>query len=138
MSDAPTSRPVLIFDGVCKLCAAGVRLVLRYDRAGAFDFAFAQGAVGSALKRRFGMPPAPDTVTVVDGDRVYVKSDAALYVASRLPFPWPLLGVLRVLPRRWRDRLYDLVARHRYDWFGRRDACLPPPPGAAARFLDKP
>lgn len=132
------TRPILIFDGVCNICSLGVRIVLRHDRAGAFDFAFAQGPVGAALKRRHGMPDNLETVTVVDGARVYVKSDAALYVARRLPFPWPLLGLLRLLPRAWRDRLYDLVARNRYDWFGRRDACFQPPPAAAQRFLDSP
>jgi predicted DCC family thiol-disulfide oxidoreductase YuxK len=131
-------RPVLIFDGVCNICSFGVRVVLRHDRAGVFDFAFAQGPVGGALKRRHGLSPSLDTVTVVDGDTVHVKSDAALYVAERLPYPWRLLHILRVLPRSWRDRLYDIVARNRYRWFGKRAACLAPPPEAAARFLDKP
>lgn len=131
-------RPVLIFDGVCNICSFGVQIVLRYDRGRAFDFAFAQGAVGGALKRKHGLPPSLDTVTVVDGDAVYIKSDAALYVARRLPYPWRMLHVMRALPRSWRDRLYDIVARNHYRWFGKRDSCLMPPPEAAARFLDRP
>jgi predicted DCC family thiol-disulfide oxidoreductase YuxK len=136
MDAAP--RPVLVFDGVCNICSFGVRIVLRHDRDGAFDFAFAQGPVGGALKRRHGIGESLDTVAVVAGDAVFVKSDAALYVLARLPAPWRWLRVLRALPRPLRDRLYDIVARNRYRWFGRRDACLPPPPGAASRFLDKP
>lgn len=132
------ARPVLIFDGVCNICSFGVRIVLRHDRDRIFDFAFAQGETGSALKRRHGLAPSLDTVTVVDGDAVYIKSDAALYVAGRLPYPWRLLRILQVLPRPWRDRVYDIVARNRYRWFGRRDVCLAPPPDATTRFLDKP
>jgi predicted DCC family thiol-disulfide oxidoreductase YuxK len=135
--DAP-SRPVLIFDGVCNICSFGVRIVLRYDHDAVFDFAFAQRPVGSALKHRHGLGNSPETVTVVAGDTVYVKSDAALYVLARLPAPWRWLRVLRTLPRPWRDKAYDVVARNRYQWFGRRDACLPPPQGTASRFLDKP
>src|SRR5262245_66675707 len=136
MSEAP--RPVLIFDGVCNICSFCVEIVLKNDRAGVFDFAFAQGARGGALKRAHGMNEALDTVTVVDGDRVYIKSDAALYVARRLPFPWPLLGVFGILPRGWRDALYNIVARNRYKWFGKKTACYAPPPSALARFLDTP
>jgi predicted DCC family thiol-disulfide oxidoreductase YuxK len=131
-------RPVLIFDGVCNICSFGVAIVLKRDRAGVFDFAFAQGAVGGALKRAHGMDESLDTVTVVDGTRVYIKSDAALYVARRLPFPWPLLGVFAILPRSWRDGLYNIVARNRYNWFGKKTVCYVPPPSALARFLDKP
>ncbi len=136
MNAAP--RPVLIFDGVCNICSFGVEIVLKNDRDGVFDFAFAQGAHGGALKRAHGMTEALDTVTVVDGERVYIKSDAALYVAGRLPFPWPLLQCFAIVPRAWRDRLYNIVARNRYKWFGQKSACYVPPPDALARFLDKP
>ena len=136
MNAAP--RPVLIFDGVCNICGFGVEIVLKNDRDGVFDFAFAQGAHGGALKRAHGMTEALDTVTVVDGERVYIKSDAALYVAGRLPFPWPLLRCLAIVPRAWRDRLYNVVARNRYKWFGQKSACYVPPQDALARFLDKP
>lgn len=136
MTGAP--RPVLIFDGVCNICSFGVEIVLKNDRDGIFDFAFAQGARGGALKRQHGMTEALDTVTVVDGDKVYIKSDAALYVARRLPFPWPLLGGFAILPRAWRDALYNIVARNRYTWFGKKSACYVPPQAALTRFLDKP
>ena len=136
MNAAP--RPVLIFDGVCNICSFGVQIVLRHDRDGVFDFAFAQRPVGAGLKRKHGLGELLETVTVVAGDAVHVKSDAALYVLERLPAPWRWLGILRALPRPLRDRLYDVVARNRYRWFGKRTTCLPPPPGAAARFLDKP
>ena len=131
-------RPVLIFDGVCNICSFGVQIVLKYDRAGLFDFAFAQGQLGGALKRKFGLSESLDTIAVVDGDQIYIKSDAALYVLDRLPGPWRVFRVLRVVPRDARDRLYDIVAHYRYAWFGKRDRCLAPPPGAMQRFLDRP
>ena len=67
----------MIFDGVCKICSFGVATVLKHDRDGVFDFAFAQGTHGAALKRAHGMDESLDTVTVIVGARVYIKSDAA-------------------------------------------------------------
>jgi predicted DCC family thiol-disulfide oxidoreductase YuxK len=133
----PEPRPIMIFDGVCKICSFGVATVLKHDRDGIFDFAFAQGARGAALKRAHGIAESLDTVTVIVGDRAYIKSDAALYVAQRIGFPWNLLCLGAILPRAWRDRIYDIVARNRYRWFGKKTACYAPPLSAQARFLDK-
>jgi hypothetical protein len=44
-------------------------------------------------------------------------------MAEGLGAPWSWFAVLRVLPLAWRDRLYELVARNRLNWFGRREVC---------------
>ena len=64
------------------------------------------------------------------------RSDAALAIASRMSFPWPMFGVFRVLPRGLRDALYRFVARNRYRWFGRAEACMVPRAELQERFLD--
>ncbi len=65
-----------------------------------------------------------------------VRSDAVLTIAARLPFPWRLLAVGRVLPRPVRDTLYRFVARNRYRWFGQRTTCPVPSPRVRDRFLE--
>jgi predicted DCC family thiol-disulfide oxidoreductase YuxK len=57
----------------------------------------------------------------VAAGRAYVKSEAALRIARELP-RWQWTFVPRVI----RDAIYDFVARNRYRWFGRRDACMLP------------
>ena len=131
-------RPILIFDGVCNICSFGVRIMLRADRVGLYRYAFGQGEVGGALKAAHGLPHGDlENVTLIEDGRAYVKSEAVLRIVRRLPFPWPLLGILRILPRFLRDPLYSLVARNRYRWFGRRNACFSPAPEHMARFLDR-
>jgi predicted DCC family thiol-disulfide oxidoreductase YuxK len=126
------ANPIVVFDGVCVLCAASIRFILRHDRAGRFRFVVAQSALGQALYRHYGLPAADfDTVLVIDGGCLHTKLDAAAAVLRRLPMPWPLLGFVRWLP----DRAYDLVAKRRYRWFGRREACLMPSPELRGRFL---
>jgi predicted DCC family thiol-disulfide oxidoreductase YuxK len=128
--------PVILFDGLCNLCNGFVRFVIARDPHARFRFASLQSnAARQLIGSRTGGADAPDSVVVVDGDQVFVRSAAALRICRGLRFPWPFLAALGVVPRPVRDLVYDFVARHRYQWFGRRDACLIPTPALSARFL---
>ena len=119
--------PILLFDGLCPLCSANARFVLKHDRAGLFRLASIQGDAGGALCRRFGIDPAdPESFLLVEGDRVHRDSDAAIRLFTRLGWPWRIAGALRAVPRAVGDPLYRLVARNRYRLFGRRDTCWVP------------
>ena len=128
--------PVLLFDGVCNLCNGSVQWVLRHDARAQFRFAALQSDTGQALLRRFGLDSAQlDTVVLVDGDRIFLRSDAPLEVARRLGGGWALLYIFKVLPRPLRNAVYDWVARHRYRWFGRQESCMLPRPEWKGRFV---
>jgi len=127
---------IVLFDGVCNLCTASVRFMIRRDPAGRLRFATLQSATGQGLLERHHLPTdALETFVVVAGDRSYTRSDAALEVARRLRTPWPLVVVLKVIPRAIRDFVYSWVARHRYRWFGRTDQCMVPTGKLLERFL---
>ena len=128
---------LILFDGVCNLCHGFVQFVIARDPGGRFQF----GALQSAAARRIldlhhAPDPLPDTIVVVEEGRIYTRSTAALRVARSLTFPWPLAAVLLAVPRPLRDAVYEFVARHRYQWFGRRDQCMVPPPEIRSRFLE--
>lgn len=132
--------PTLLFDGVCHLCHGAVQWVIRHDPRAVFRFAALQSAAGQALLAGHALAlsarPTIDSVVLVDGDRLWVRSDAALEVLRRLGGIWGVLRILRLVPRPIRDAIYDWVARHRYRWFGRRDECWLPTPELRRRFLD--
>lgn len=136
--DAGAAQPaVIVFDGVCALCSRWVRFLLRFDRQARYRFAAMQGAQGSALLRVHGLDPDdPLSFLLVDEQGAWTDTDAILRVLTGLGRAWRLAGVLRVIPRRWRDAAYRALARNRYRWFGRHDACYLPAPDQAARFLD--
>jgi predicted DCC family thiol-disulfide oxidoreductase YuxK len=90
------------------------------------------------LERNQLPPDAFDTFVVIDGSRCLTRSDAALALVARLAAPWSWLRWLRVVPWGVRDRVYDVVVRNRYRWFGRRESCMVPGPELRARFLDGP
>jgi predicted DCC family thiol-disulfide oxidoreductase YuxK len=135
-SPAP-GGPILLFDGECNLCNATVQFIIRHDAKGVFRFASLQGAYGRSLMASLGMPAiTPDTFVLQADGRVYLRSEGALRTLARLGFPWSLSYICICLPARLRDAVYAHVARNRYRWFGKRDACYLPMPELRARFLD--
>ncbi len=116
----------MLFDGVCVLCSRGCLFVSKRDRRGYFRFVAIQLAEGRPLAEQLGInPDHPDSFAFVAAGQGYVKSEAVLRIARELP-RWQWTWVFHFIPRVIRDAIYDLVARNRYRWFGRRDACILP------------
>ena len=133
---ADTAGPIILFDAECILCSANAQFVLTHDRKKRFRLAAMQGEVGSGLYRRFGIDPTnPDSIIVVDGDKMLRDSDAVLAIYAGLGWPWKALAVFRLVPRVIRDPLYLFVARNRYRIFGKRDSCWLPSPEFRDRLL---
>ena len=136
VSTPDPAGPIILFDAECILCSANAQFVLAHDRRKRFRLASMQGEAGAALYRRFGIDPAdPDTMIVVDGERMLRDSDAVLAIYAGLGWPWSLFSVLRVVPRMLRDPLYRIIARNRYRIFGKRDSCWLPSPEFRDRIL---
>src|SRR5262249_34019127 len=113
---------LILFDGVCVLCSRGCRFVSKRDRRGYFRYVPIQLAEGRPLAEQLGIDPdRPDSFAFVAAGQAYVKSEAALRIARELPH-WQWTWVFHFIPRLIRDAIYDLIARNRYRWFGRRDA----------------
>ncbi len=138
MSDTPDVDRVVLFDGVCNLCNATVNFLIDHDRRRRLRFAAVQSDAAAALLARLGHTPVagdPDSILFVEGGRVYQRSTAALRIARHLSLPWKLGYVWVIVPRPLRDLVYKWIARNRYRWFGKRDACRVPTPELKERFL---
>jgi predicted DCC family thiol-disulfide oxidoreductase YuxK len=95
-----------------------------------------QSDLGREIYRHNGLNPADaQTFLLLSNGKLFVRSDAAIEVASRLGGAWKLFAIFRFVPRGIRDGLYSAVARHRYRWFGRNDTCMVPSPEASERFV---
>ncbi|MCA9582759.1 MAG: thiol-disulfide oxidoreductase DCC family protein [Myxococcales bacterium] len=132
-------HPVVLFDGVCNLCNATVQWLIDKDGEGRFRFASLQSEAARDVLAEAGVrDPSvlPDSIVLVDAAGVHVRSTAALRIGAVLGFPYNLGKVALLVPRPLRDAVYNIVARNRYRWFGRRDVCMRPTPELAARFLD--
>jgi predicted DCC family thiol-disulfide oxidoreductase YuxK len=138
--------PTVLFDGTCNLCNRAVDFILDHERDETLRFASLQSDAGAELLERVvgedearalvsGERGDPDTIVVVEGDRAYIRSAAALRIARHLRAPWSWAYALVVIPGALRDLVYGLIARHRYRWFGKSDACRVPTPDLRQRFL---
>lgn len=138
-SCAPGITPgdkVVLFDGVCKLCNATVKFLLRFDTRRRFKLCACQSPAGQAILRHLGLPTDTfESFVLVEGSRAYFKSTAVVRILVRLPFPWPLAAISWLVPWFIRDWVYDRIAKNRYRIFGKYDACLLPSPEHAGRFL---
>lgn len=130
------AHAVVVFDGDCVFCSGWVRFLLARDRQARYRFAAMQGDAGRTLLATHGLSPDdPLSFLLVEDGRAHTDSDAVLRVLTGLGGVWRLADVARIVPRPLRDAGYRLLARNRYRWFGRRDACFMPGAEERARFL---
>lgn len=132
-----SQNPIILFDGVCNLCNNSVQFVIKHDEQGKFKFAALQSETGQALLKQYGLPQTGvDSFVLVQNEKVYLKSTAALYVAKQLDGPVKLLIGFIIVPAFIRNAVYNLIAKNRYKWFGKKDHCMIPTPALKARFLN--
>lgn len=128
---------VLLFDGVCNLCNSSVNFIIDHDPKGHFKFAALQSDFGQQKLKELGYDQEEfDSLVLLSGEHVYKKSAAALRIAKKLSGLYPLLYVFIIIPPFIRHAVYDIIAKNRYKWWGKRDSCRMPTPELRARFVE--
>ena len=130
-------QPVILFDGVCNLCNGAVQFVIKHDKKNVFRFASLQSETGQGLLAQYNLPTNElNSYILIENNKAYNRSTAALRVAKKLNgiITW-LYGFI-IIPKIFRDSIYDWIARNRYKWFGKKEECMIPTPEVKARFLN--
>jgi len=128
--------PVILFDGVCNLCNSSVLFIIKRDPKAKFKFASLQSEFGKSHLEKFGLPVTElNSVLLIKDGKLFQKSNAALEIAKHLGGGWPVFYVFKLVPAFFRDGFYSWIARNRYRWFGKKDACMIPTPELKSRFL---
>lgn len=136
MLNQSKEHKIILFDGVCNLCNGAINFVIQKDRKNIFKFATLQSEIGKSLLSKYNVDTTKiDSMILIDGDKCYIKSSAALRIAKRLSGGYPLLYSLIVLPKFIRNSVYEYVAKNRYKWFGKKESCMIPTPELKAKFL---
>ena len=130
------SKPIILFDGICNLCDGAVQFIIKHDPDGIFLFASLQSEAGQNLLKQFQLPLENfNSFILLQNDKAYNKSTGALKVARQIKGAWSWLYIFMIIPKFIRDVVYNWIAKNRYKWFGKKDACMLPTPDLKARFL---
>lgn len=130
-------KKIILFDGICNLCNKSIQFIIKKDKKDVFRFAALQSEVGQYFLNKFEIDrKRTDSMILIDSEEnFYVKSSAALRIAKELPtISW--MRLFLVLPKFFRDGVYNIIAKNRYRWFGKKDECMIPTPELKAKFLD--
>lgn len=139
MMNLPTNNhPVILFDGVCNLCNSAVHFVIKHDPLHQFRFASLQSNFGQQVLQKINLPVTGlGSFILLEKDTVYTKSGAVLRVIKKLSGAWPALYAFIIVPPFIRNAIYDVVARNRYQWFGKKEECRIPTPELQELFIDE-
>lgn len=139
INELPKNKKVILFDGVCNLCNNFVQYVIERDKKDLFVFASLQSEIGEKILKHIGVDRSKtDSIILYEpGVAYYYKSAAALQIAKNLGgFPAMLYPFI-ILPKFFRDPVYDYIAKNRYKWFGKKESCWIPTPELKAKFIDQ-
>ncbi|MGD9899464.1 MAG: thiol-disulfide oxidoreductase DCC family protein [Calditrichaceae bacterium] len=129
-------KQIVLYDGICKFCNGSVRFIIKRDSARKFSFAHLDSDKAKEILKLSGIREnyAHSIVLFREGS-AYLRSSAALRIVKELDGLWPVLYVFILIPGTIRDWIYDLIANHRYRWFGKYESCPVPDTGELDRFL---
>lgn len=127
---------IVLFDGICNFCNSSVNFIIARDKNDVFKFAALQSDKGIELQKKFSFDPGVlSSIILIDDNKSFTRTSAALRIAKELGFPWYLFYPLLIVPPFLRNIAYNILAHYRYKWFGKREACRVPTPEERAKFL---
>ena len=127
---------IVLFDGLCNLCNSSVNFIIKRNNLGKFKFASLQSEIGIELTNKYYIDTnVVDSIVLIKNDKVFIKSDAVLEILKDLLIGWRLFRIGIILPKFMRDWIYDIIAKHRYRIFGKKDECPIPPKDVQDKFL---
>ena len=122
----PEGTILVQFDGICILCSRTIRMIMKADRKKKFLFQPLQNQTNHE---------SSESVILYDGTTTYTHFDAILKIGKELGGVYKLVGIFRIIPSKWRNLVYEWIARNRYRWFGVSNSCYIPSHEEKKRFI---
>lgn len=137
MTDFPTEKKIILFDGVCNLCNTAVQTVIKYDTKNQYVFASLQSETGKQILQHLKIDTEKVDSIILYNPSIayYIKSSAAIKIMNSFSGAWKLTHALWIFPTSFRDFIYDFIAKNRYKWFGKKKECMLPTPNLKSKFL---
>jgi predicted DCC family thiol-disulfide oxidoreductase YuxK len=138
MSELPANKSIVLFDGVCNFCDSSINRIIRHDKKDKFLFAPLQSEIGKKLAEQYSINTEKiDSIILIENNNAYTKSSAILRISRHLNRLYPLMFGFMIIPAFIRNAVYDLIARNRYKWFGKKDTCMIPTAEVRSKFISE-
>jgi predicted DCC family thiol-disulfide oxidoreductase YuxK len=133
----PQDKKIILFDGVCNLCDSSVQFIIKHDKKDTFRFVALQSEIGLEIINHIGIDTSKiDSILLYEpGKAYYYKAQAALKIAKELGGIYTAISWFSILPNFLTNTVYDYIAKNRYKWYGKKEACMIPTPELKAKFL---
>ncbi|MBI5401922.1 MAG: DUF393 domain-containing protein [Ignavibacteriae bacterium] len=128
-------KAIVLFDGVCNFCNSSVNFIIKRDRKDYFKFSPLQSEFAKEYFNKNNIENNFNSIVLIENGKLYKKSSAALKIAKQLSGFWELAYIFIVIPPFIRNFLYDIIAKYRYKWFGRKDTCMIPDEKIRNKFI---
>jgi len=137
MTNLPQDKKIILFDGVCNLCDSSIQFIIKHDKKDLFRFVALQSEIGMEIIKHIGVDTSKiDSILLYEpGKAYYYKAEAALKIAKELGGIYTAISWFGILPKFLTNSVYDYIAKNRYKWYGKKDACIIPTPELKAKFL---
>ena len=138
LSELPKDKKIILFDGVCNLCESSINFIIEKDKKDIFRFVSLQSDLGLNIIKYLGIDTKMiDSIILYEpGNAYYYKAEAALKIAGNLGGVYSFLSSFSFLPLNLTNSIYDYIAKNRYKWYGKKEACMLPTPELRAKFLE--
>ncbi len=136
MSDLNENFSIILFDGVCNFCNSSVNKIIRHDKKNRFKFAALQSETGKNLLEKYSIDSTKiDSIILIENNYAFTKSTAILKISKHLNGIYPLAYGFIIIPTFIRNFVYDIIARNRYKWWGKKDSCMIPTEEVKEKFI---
>lgn len=137
ISELPEGKKIVLFDGVCNMCNSTVRYIINRDKKDVFRFASLQSEIGIKILKHIGVDPkTTDSIVLYEpGQAYFIKSSAVIEIANTLGGIANMMTLFKIIPSFLRNPVYDYIAKNRYKWYGKLDACPIPTLATDKKFL---
>lgn len=127
---------VVFFDGVCNLCNGAVQQLIELDRNNVLKFSSLQSDLGQKVLAENQMSTQEfESILYLKDGELYQQSDAVIEILQDLGKQWRWLHIIKIIPTFIRNKMYQIIAKNRYQWFGKQESCWLPTPELRQKFI---
>lgn len=136
IDNLPKDKKIVLFDGVCNYCNDKINFIIKNDKQDVFRFVALQSETGQKIIKYLGIDASIDSIVLYEpGYAYFIKSEAVFRIIKHLSSAVKLLLVFNFIPTSIKNIFYDLIAKNRYNWYGKKESCMMPTEEVKRKFI---